>query len=78
MLIAWVVTGFRKSASRTRSNLNTYISSGTSDLENLVGSLVIALQRNLRRIRAVIADAPRTEEWITHAEVRKAMPTPCR
>jgi tryptophan-rich sensory protein len=36
-------------------------------------ALVVALQRNLRRMRAVIADAPRTEERITHAEVRKAM-----
>jgi hypothetical protein len=39
----------------------------------MFAALVVALQRNLRRMRAVIADAPRTEERITHSEVRKAM-----
>jgi hypothetical protein len=39
----------------------------------MFAALVVALQRNLHRMRAVIADAPRTEERITHAEVRKAM-----
>jgi hypothetical protein len=39
----------------------------------MFAALVVALQRNLRRMRAVIADAPRTEERITHADVRKAM-----
>jgi tryptophan-rich sensory protein len=39
----------------------------------MFAALVVALQRNLRRMRAVIAGAPRTEERITHAEVRKAM-----
>jgi hypothetical protein len=39
----------------------------------MFAALVVALQHNLRRMRSVIADAPRTEERITHAEVRKAM-----
>jgi hypothetical protein len=36
-------------------------------------ALVIALQRNLRRMRSVIAGAPRTDERITNGELRHAM-----
>jgi hypothetical protein len=38
----------------------------------MYAALVVALQRNLRRMRAVIADAPRTDERITNGEMRKA------
>jgi hypothetical protein len=36
-------------------------------------ALVIALRRNLRRMRSVIAGAPRTDERITQGELRHAM-----
>ena len=36
-------------------------------------ALVVALQRNLRRMQPILADAPRTEERITHQELRQAM-----
>jgi hypothetical protein len=36
-------------------------------------ALVFALQRNLRRMQRVLADAPRTEERITARELRHAM-----
>ena len=36
-------------------------------------ALVFALQRNLRRMQRVLADAPRTEERITPRELRHAM-----
>jgi hypothetical protein len=36
-------------------------------------ALVVALQRNLRRMRPVLAGAPRTNERITRGEVRHAM-----
>jgi hypothetical protein len=39
----------------------------------MFAALVVALQRNLRRMRSIIADAPRTEERITNGEVRRAM-----
>jgi hypothetical protein len=34
---------------------------------------VVALQRNLRRMQPIIANAPRTDERITRPELRKAM-----
>jgi hypothetical protein len=36
-------------------------------------ALVVALQRNLRRMQPILAGAPRTEERITHHELRQAM-----
>ena len=36
-------------------------------------ALVVALQRNLRRMQCVLAGAPRTEEEITRREQRHAM-----
>jgi NADH:ubiquinone oxidoreductase subunit K len=36
-------------------------------------ALVVALQRNLRRMRCILAAAPRTEERITSGELRCAM-----
>ena len=39
----------------------------------MFAALVVALQRNLRRMRSVLAGAPRTEERITRGELRQAM-----
>ena len=39
----------------------------------IFGALVVALQRNLRRMQPILAGAPRTEERITHRELRQAM-----
>jgi hypothetical protein len=36
-------------------------------------ALVVALQRNLRRMQRVLVAAPRTEQQITNGELRKAM-----
>jgi hypothetical protein len=36
-------------------------------------ALVMAVRRNLRRTRPIIAGLPRSEERITHSEIRKAM-----
>ncbi len=36
-------------------------------------ALIVALQRNLRRMRPILANAPRTEERITPHELRQAM-----
>ena len=36
-------------------------------------ALVVALQRNLRRMQPILVGAPRTEERITHHELRQAM-----
>jgi hypothetical protein len=38
----------------------------------MFAALVVALQRNLRRMQSVLAGAPRTEERITNGEIRKA------
>lgn len=39
----------------------------------IFGALIVALQRNLRRMRPILAGAPRTEERITQSELRQAM-----
>ena len=39
----------------------------------IFGALIVALQRNLRRMQPILAGAPRTEERITHTELRQAM-----
>ena len=39
----------------------------------ILGALVVALQRNLRRMRPILAGAPRTEERITPSELRQAI-----
>src|SRR5882757_8105558 len=39
----------------------------------IVGALIVALQRNLRRMRPILAGAPRTDEKITRGELRHAM-----
>ena len=39
----------------------------------IFGALIVALQRNLRRMQPILAGAPRTEERITHSELRQAM-----
>jgi hypothetical protein len=39
----------------------------------MLAALIVALQRNLRRMRSILAGAPRTEERITRGELRRAM-----
>ncbi len=39
----------------------------------IVGALIFALQRNLRRMRPILAGAPPTDEKITRGELRHAM-----
>jgi hypothetical protein len=39
----------------------------------MLAALIVALQRNLRRMRSVLAGAPRTDERITRGELRQAM-----
>ena len=39
----------------------------------MIGALVVALQRNLRRMQPILAGAPLTEEQITPSELRQAM-----
>jgi hypothetical protein len=39
----------------------------------LIAALIVALQRNLRRMRPILAVAPRTEQKITRGELRHAM-----
>lgn len=39
----------------------------------IFGALIVALQRNLRRMQPILAGAPRTEERITQSELRQAM-----
>jgi hypothetical protein len=39
----------------------------------LMAALIVALQRNLRRMRPILAGAPRTEQKITRGELRLAM-----
>ncbi len=39
----------------------------------IIGALVVALQRNLRRMQPILAGAPLTEEQITPSELRQAM-----
>ena len=41
-------------------------------------ALIIALQRNLRRMQRVLAAAPRTHERINSGELRQRWPMPCR
>jgi hypothetical protein len=39
----------------------------------MLAALIVALQCNLRRMRSVLAGAPRTDERITRGELRRAM-----
>ena len=39
----------------------------------MLAALIVALQRNLRRMRSILAGAPRTDERITSGELRRAM-----
>lgn len=39
----------------------------------IVGALILALQRNLRRMQPILAGAPRTDDKITRGELRHAM-----
>jgi hypothetical protein len=39
----------------------------------MLGALIVALQRNLRRMRPILAGASRTDQRITRGELRRAM-----